>query len=135
MKNGTNINAIAKSVTPSVNTSGVFVTLTPLSLHFVQINLIQPNAEAGNDLQLRQRINQRCVGTRRRVSDYGPDGVGVALQELGLLGIRLESKEIEALLKLVFKLYVLWNCGVAGGQVSDVERGGIAKRWSQCSSS
>ena len=60
------MSATATSATSSVRTSGVLVTLSPRDLQYVDGHAVVADAEHRDDLELRQRIEQR--GRRHRAA-------------------------------------------------------------------
>jgi hypothetical protein len=59
-----NTSAIAQSATHSFRAPAVLVTTIPRFLRCLEIDLIDPNAEVGDDFQLRQCIHQSGIDVR-----------------------------------------------------------------------
>lgn len=80
----------------------------PLLLALVQVDLVHPDAEARDDLEPRQGVDELCIGAGGSVADDGTDGGGVVLDELGLLRDGPEPEEVEASLELLLEVGVHW---------------------------
>jgi len=74
----------------------------------IKINLIKADAEAGDDLQAGQGVDEGSVGAGEGVSDDGAYGGGVLGEELGTIRKVPEAEEVEAVVELVFKVRVHW---------------------------
>lgn len=76
----------------------------PFFLAFSQIDLVEPDAEAGDNLKLGEIIDELSISAGRSISNDGADGVPMSFQKDGFLRRSPEAKKVEALLKLVLEV-------------------------------